>query len=311
MTRDLGLKLRLTQLVTGCVTQKALHARFKQVNPLTGYEPERAYKWVQDRAAPRDPSVFQDLARVLDLPVTGETVRSCSFEEFRRLVEARHGPAPAVAPRPAAGGRAELRPAPPAQAVALPGYLVGQYLVFSMAWSSLHAGRMIFAALTLEPAADGGLYAVYAERLPGGELIVEGPLQRMGRGLGAMLRHADDDLFIFMSFRQPVAPALVLTGVMTGSAYHDADARPIAGRVHCVRVPEMDGEALSALTGYREPCSGAVARALSDAGVKVAGMDRLAERIVATIAAPAPTGLIDTSVEALHLLSRPLYEAAG
>lgn len=311
MTRELGLKLRLTQLVTGCVTQKALHARFKQVNPQTGYEPERAYKWVRDRAAPRDPSVFQDLARVLDLPVTGETLRSCSFEEFRRLVEARHGPAPAVAPRPAPGGRSEPRPVQPPEAAALPGYLAGQYLAFSMAWSSLHAGRMIFAALTLEPAADGGLYAVYAERLPGGDLVLEGPLRRMGRGLGAMLRHDADDVFIFMSFRHPVAPALVLTGVMSGIGYHDADARPVAGRVHCVRVPETGGEALLALTGYRDPGSEAVARALNDAGVRVAGMDRLAERIADAISAPAPSGLIDASVEALHLVSRPLYDAAG
>ncbi len=311
MTRDLGLKLRLTQLVTGCVTQKALHARFKQVNPQTGYEPERAYKWVQDRAAPRDPSVYQDLARVLDLPVTGETIRSCSFEEFRRLVEARHGPAPAVASRQVLANWADLRPVHPPQATALPSYLAGQYLTFSMAWSSLHAGRMVFGGLILRPVDGGGLLAVYVERLPGSDLVLEGSLRGMGRGLGAMLRHSDDDMFIFMSFRQPVAPALVLTGVMSGIGYHDLDARPIAGRVHCVRVPEMDREALSTLTGYRELGSEAVVRALSDAGMKVAGIDRLAERIVDAVAAPAPSGLIDASVETLHLVSRPLYDAAG
>ncbi|MEQ8814435.1 MAG: hypothetical protein RLO51_03030 [Thalassobaculum sp.] len=309
MTRDLALKLRLTQLVTGCVTQKALHARFKQVNPQTGYEPERAYKWVQDRAAPRDPSVFEDLARVLELPVTGETVRTCSFEEFRRLVEARHGPAPAVAPPRLPGGGAVPVPAPPA--AALPGYLAGQYLVFSMAWSSLHAGRMIVGGLTLQSRPDGELLAVYAERLPGGELLLEGPLRRMGRSLGAMLRHAADEMFIFMSFRPPVAPALMLTGVMSGLAYHDADPRPIAGRVHCVRVPEMDRDALVRLTGYRDPSGEAVAGTLRQAGVAAAATGRLAETIVETIAAPAPSGLIDASAEAVHLVSGPLYDAAG
>ena len=82
--------------------------------------------------------------------------------------------------------------------MALPDYLAGQYLTFSMAWSSLTVGRMIFGGLTLRPDAAGGLHAVYEERLPGGELVLEGPLQPTGRGLGAMLRHTREDMFIFL-----------------------------------------------------------------------------------------------------------------
>ena len=58
-------------------------------------------------------------------------------------------------------------------------------------------------------------------------------------------------------------------------------------------------------------CGEAVARTLREAGVPAAATDRLAETIVETIAAPAPNGLIDASADAVHLVSRPLYDAAG
>src|SRR3546814_16103319 len=109
--------------VAGCATQKEMHARLKAVNPGTGYEPSRAYKWAQGRSTPRDPSVYDDLARLLELPVAGEVVRSCSYEEFRRLMEAQHGPA--VPPEP------EVEPAtvasrsdPLPDTMTVPGYLL-------------------------------------------------------------------------------------------------------------------------------------------------------------------------------------------
>lgn len=311
MTVDVALKLRLTQLVTGCVTQKAMHARFKLVNPKTGYEPERAYKWVQDRAAPRDPSVYDDLARVLDLPVTGETVRTCSFAEFRRLVEARHGPAPAVVPRRPPDGTSPAVTDLAGGDPPLPHYLVGRYLTFSMAWSATQVGRLIVGLLTVEKDGAGGLRAVYEENLPAGELILAGPVRHFGRALTALVSNETDGMFIFLSFRPPLAPALALTGMMSGTAYHDADARPIAGRIFCVRIAGGDRAPLLALTGYREAGDGAVADALVAAGMPPGRSAALAPGIVALATGPARDGIVDIGSEMVNVAVGALYDAEG
>lgn len=316
MVRDLGLKLRLTHLVTGCITQKALHARFRQVNPETGYDPERAYKWVQDRAAPRDRSVYDDLARVLDLPVGGEVVRTCSFDEFRRLVEARHGPVPAVIP-----GTSAHRPPPEAPAAAPapdplagpppPAYLVGRYLTFTLPWSAARAGQVAVGGLSVTQGVAQDLVAIYEERLPGAERVLSGPLQRMGRSLTATVRNPVEETFLFMCFRLPPPPAAALAGMLTGAAYYDAECGPATSRTLCLRTALDTRDALLDLTGHREARADTVAAALTGAGIPAAHTQALAARILAFLAGPCRHGVVDVSAAAVNAAVAPLYEPAA
>ena len=50
MTQEFAIKLRLTAALLGCGTHKDLCARFRAVNPSTGFDLTRSEKWLQGRA---------------------------------------------------------------------------------------------------------------------------------------------------------------------------------------------------------------------------------------------------------------------
>lgn len=82
MGRDIDWKLCLTAAFVGAVTRKDLAAAFRAVNPATAYDLERAHKWLQGRARPREPAVYDDWARLLDLGRPGAWVAGCDAEKL-------------------------------------------------------------------------------------------------------------------------------------------------------------------------------------------------------------------------------------
>ena len=71
MARDIDRKLRVTATLLGVVTCKVPAAAFRRVNPMTSCDVERAHKWIQGRARPREFRLYEDWTRVLDLERSG------------------------------------------------------------------------------------------------------------------------------------------------------------------------------------------------------------------------------------------------
>lgn len=295
---ELPRKLRLAMRVVGCATQKEMHARLKTLNPNTGYEPSRAYKWAQGRSTPRDPSVYDDLVRLLELPVAGEVLRSCSYEEFRRLLEARHG---AAVPAEAAAAPATVAE-PLSDGIPVPGYLAGSYLALSRAWSRHRGpGWLLAGGMTVRPDPAGGLAMDYVEELPGGALEMAGAVRRIGRSLHVLLTSLDQEMLIATTYTLPTAPAPILSGVMSGVALHDAEMRPAACRLIGLRLPEGSPASRTA-SGYLEATAAAIADRLGTAGMASALATRLAPGVLAFVTDPGDQGLVDAPASGVNSL---------
>ncbi|MDF1794851.1 MAG: hypothetical protein P1U88_23290 [Thalassobaculaceae bacterium] len=301
--QDFSRKLRLAMRVARCVTQKEMHARIKLLNPETRYEPTRAYKWAQGRSMPRDPSVYDDIARLLDLSISGGVLRLCSYEEYRRHVEARHG---AGIPEPAP----TAEPSQP-QSQPMPAYMAGSYLTLSRAWSIHRAtGWLIAGAMTFRPAHDGLWTMDYIERLPGGELKVGGPVHRLGRCLYALLTNSEQEIMLSTTYTLPTAPAPILSGVMSGVSLHDPEMRPAACRIIAIRAP-TETEGLPECTGYVEAADGAIADCLAAVGLARSLADKMAPGVLAFATGSGDEGLIHAPSSSVNsLIGLMLAEAA-
>jgi hypothetical protein len=53
VAREIDRKLRVTAAVLGTITIKDLGAAFRRINPATPFDTDRAHKWMQGRASPR------------------------------------------------------------------------------------------------------------------------------------------------------------------------------------------------------------------------------------------------------------------
>ncbi|EKE78909.1 hypothetical protein [Oceanibaculum indicum] len=239
MSIDFPQKLRLIQIVTGCATQKEMYARFKALNPHTGYDPQRAYKWLQGRSSPRDMSVFEDIARLLDLDVPGEAVRNSTIGEFRALIEARRGPLPA-----------EVAPAALGVALRLPTYLAGRFLAIARAWAPGRRDCLLAGILTLTPDATQGIGVHYEEYLPAGRLAVTGAMQRIGRSVRVTAINEEDEIFIDFCLQIPPAPARMLYGILSGAAVQDLEMRPSSCKLIALRADAVPFDTLREVSGY-------------------------------------------------------------
>lgn len=239
VTQSFADKLRIILRVTGCETQKEFYAKLKAVNPETGYDPVRAYKWVQGRSSPRNHSVYDDLARLIDLGITGDVLRTCPYEDFYRLLAGRYGDLLLDMPVPDHSSSAALvrsDEAPPAYP--LPGYLIGRYLTLSRAWSPHRPGCLITGVTDIARGPNGELVIHYIEHLPWGTLKLDGPAQRIGRNMTTQLVSRDQEMLLTFTYALPPAPGVVLAGILSGVTMHDAEMRPVAGRVIGLRLPE-------------------------------------------------------------------------
>lgn len=315
---DVGKKLLLTMQVVGSVTQKQFHARLLAVNPNTCFRPERAYKWIKGRASPRDPSIFEDLALLLDLRLDGRRVggtelSACDYPTFRDLVFAQYGnrvPAQEL-PAPEANGAArpiEKKWNSLRQPVAndLPAYLAGPYLVLSRSWSMLQRNHLLVGEMLLEQRSDGFWTTEYLERLPGGPLHMIGPLYRAGRNLQILLNNFDSENVISMTLSIPPAPGAVLSGVMSGTAVHDTEMRPTAGRVVCLAMRYLDPDVtaqdaeswrfgFAEGTTYLATSPDAISARLRESGIDADLAARVAPDLHNMIVQDSHLGVIDVS----------------
>lgn len=225
---EIATKLKLTTQALGCSSLKDLCARFRAANASTYFDLQRSQKWVQGKAEPRFPQVYQDWAKVLALPRDGAWIAACSLEEFQAELLARFGPGAGQAPAARALARAPAT---------LGVEITGLYAVYSMAWSPHFVGRILRASLQLGRTRAGAISAEYREDLPIGATLFRGEAAIAGRTLHLPLRDVTTGLPLFMSFALPGPPASVMCGVQCGAALISHSAEPAAGRILLVRLP--------------------------------------------------------------------------
>ena len=238
MTAGFATKLRLTAAVLGCDSQKALCARFRVANPQTHFEPERAAKWLQGRATPRNRDVYDDWAKVLDIGQPGDWLMECSVEAFLDEVARRYRADPSTLRRRASIWQPVL--AVDGQDRTRDGqqYLCGTYACYSWSWSPYHRGQIIRGALDIAPAPKRlSLVATYSEKLVGTAVHFSGDVILAGRTLHLDLRAPGQGAPLFCSLFLPSPPASAMSGIMSGVTYVGHAPQPSATRFVAVRVP--------------------------------------------------------------------------
>ena len=235
MAQHVDQKLRATASLLGAVTRKDLAAAFRRVNPATSFDVERAHKWMQGRAQPREAQLYEDWAVLLDVGRTGEWVANCDFQSFVETVAARHtfdqerlwtsgGEGPA-------GRRFK-------QLGDADRDLIGTYVCYSHAWSPYFRGQIIRGALSITSKQDAsGLHVTYTEALPTGSLQVNGFLSLSRRSISFCLQDAHGDAQLLFCLFPPTLPVRVLGGLMCGATIIGSDPSPSATRIILIRLP--------------------------------------------------------------------------
>ena len=144
LSQDIDRKLCLTAAMLGAVSRKDLATAFRRVNPATTFDLDRAHKWLQGRARPRDAALYEDWAALLEIGKTGFWVANCPLAEFAAALAAR-GPLAADALQERADafrGGAVLEPGQAPE-------LTGSYVCYSHAWSPYFRNRIIRGELSI------------------------------------------------------------------------------------------------------------------------------------------------------------------
>ncbi|MBP7000791.1 hypothetical protein [Amaricoccus sp.] len=231
---DISRKLCLTAAIVGARTRKDLAAAFRRANSRTAFDVERANKWLQGRARPREQQIYDDWALVLG-GVSGAWIADTAFDAFAERV---------------CGGLAESRETLMRRAEAFGGEafraaarhggeaaasLAGLYATYSYAWSPYFPGRLIRGAFEFQPA-PGGLAATYTQTRETDRLEASGPVSLMRRALLADLREPQERTAFQFTLFPPMSLGSVLGGLVCGPAVLGADPQPSVSRVVMVRL---------------------------------------------------------------------------
>ncbi|MGD9507498.1 MAG: hypothetical protein AB7I59_13620 [Geminicoccaceae bacterium] len=220
----------LTAAALGAVSRKDLAGAFRRVNAATSFDLDRAHKWLQGRAQPRDARLYDDWAKLLPIGRPGAWIAAASVEEFVDALTAR-GPL----------DRATLLH----QADRFHGVaegqgpcFVGRYVAYSHAWAPYFRGQLIRGEVTIEAErARGRPLARYVEYLPTATVRLDGPVSHQERALYLDLRGADTTPLQLCLFA-PVAPASLLGGVMSGLTLLSSEVQVSTTRIVLARLPE-------------------------------------------------------------------------
>ncbi len=288
LVREFDRKLCLTAAALGCTTCKELAAAFRQVNERTSFGVERAYKWLQGRAQPRERALYDDWMALLDLGRSETWLADCSAETFLETLCARRQLPQELVLRRAetfAGG-------------AVPGlgephiggdrYLCGVFATYSHAWSPYFAGRIIRGTLRVSaPLTRGRLVADYSESLPTARVHVRGPALLSGRSLYLLLREQGSDVPLFFTLFRPAPPGSVLAGLISGATFVGHDPRPSVSRILMIRQP---GEAGPQNERYMD-AGKSIAADLRTLGLGIADPEEVDARVGSFLRSATGTGL--------------------
>jgi hypothetical protein len=248
MAQHIDRKLRLTAAFLGAVTRKDLAAAFRRVNSATAFDIDRANKWLQGRAQPRQLSVYEDWAKLLGLDRPGAWIADCNVEAFADTLCQRHGLARDELDRRAeALKRASSSSAREQRALEIS----GTYACYSNAWSPYYRGQLIRGVCKIEAKGGGlpGAVATYEELLPTGRLLMEGPIAIAKRGMYLSLQEPGGDNQFLYCFFPPSPPVSVLGGHMTGATIIGPEPQPSVTRIVLIRLPTIT-EQLKVWGGY-------------------------------------------------------------
>ncbi|WP_207486113.1 hypothetical protein [Arenibaculum pallidiluteum] len=283
MAQDIDRKLRLTAALLGAGTVKELAAAFRRINPSTPFDVERAHKWIQGRASPREHQVYDDWVRLLDLDRSGDWVAECGFDGFLAAVGLRHAADVDQLSQRAASWGVSTR------AAEREIFIVGTYACYSHAWSPYYRGRLIRGFLTISAAPSRSLVATYEEILPTGLLRLTGPFTLGKRVVNLDLREPHGDAQFSFCLFPPSPPASILAGFMGGATIIGPDAQPSVTRIVIVRLPGPRGRA-TASDAYL-PRDGSVSSDLEAMGLSVPNRDTVDRCIAAFLKASDDSGL--------------------
>ena len=238
MSQSIDRKLCFTAAALGTASRKELAAAFRRVNPATSFDLERAHKWLQGRARPRDAGLYEDWARLLDLGRSGAWIAACSLDEFVAELDARGPCAPHLLRE-----RAEAFAGGSGHETGQASELAGLYVCYSHAWSPYFRGRIIrgLLSIALSPA-PRRLIGTYTEHLPTGPSVTEGPLVLAERAIHLDLRTPGGAHLLFCLFPAS-APASLLAGLMCGATIIGPEAQPSVTRIVMIRLPQSVGAA--------------------------------------------------------------------
>ncbi|MFO1047266.1 MAG: hypothetical protein U1E52_05125 [Geminicoccaceae bacterium] len=231
MAREIDRKLCLTAAAFGLVTRKDLAAAFRRVNPSTSFDLDRAHKWLQGRAQPRDSRLYDDWSALLAIGRPGAWIAACTIEDFIDALAA-EGPLDREALLRQAdlfGGGVQDGQAP---------CFVGRYVAYSHAWAPYFRDQLIRGELTIEAERTRSRpFARYTEYLPTTTVRLEGPVTHQDRGLYLDLRGPNVTPLQFCLFA-PVPPASLLGGILCGLTLLSSEVQVSATRIVLARLPE-------------------------------------------------------------------------
>lgn len=305
MARDIDQKLRVTMMLVGAVTCKDLAAAFRGANPATSFNVDRAYKWLQGRARPRELRLYEDWAKVVDLARPGAWIADCEFDDFIQVICARHNcDRDTLQRRIESSGRSV---AGQQQETSLS--LAGTYACYSHAWSPYFRGQLIKGELSItQQHGSQKFLAHYSERLPTSRFHLEGQLSVAGRAMHLDLRETGGDGRMFFCLFLPTPPASVLAGLMCGATIIDPDAQPSVTRIVMVRLPAPSMRLRSAIA-YLPP-QASIAGDLASLGLHLPDPPAVDEGIGAFLMGGHERGIDQTgkpSYRALVDLFNPIW----
>lgn len=251
MAHHIDRKLRLTAALLGTVTRKDLATAFRRVNPATAFDVERANKWLQGRAQPREFSVYEDWAKLLNLGRPGAWIADCDVETFVEAICAHHG-----LERQELERQAEALHHAPSSRQEDRGLILAlgrTYLCYSHAWSPYYRDQLIRGTLTIDAASGAaGSAATYAENLPTGCLQLSGSITLAKRGMFLDLREAGGDAQSLICLFPPSPPGSMLGGYMCGTTMIGPEPQPSVTRIVMIRLPCSNSQ-LNEIGSYLPP----------------------------------------------------------
>jgi hypothetical protein len=150
--------------------------------------------------------------------------------------------------------------------------------------------------------ARGALQLDYSELLFGQRIEMSGALSCDGRTAQSMVMCRQSGKYFFFALQAPPPPANLICGVFSGSAIHDATARPVACRIVFIRNHSAD-PILPERPTYMAPSTVLIADLMVELGYgPVEGCREAAEGLRAFVMGDPSGGLLDAPLNALGTL---------